>query len=68
MAGRRRRDTAALSRNTLRVTTADGEWFPVRRRLLRRCIALTKAVRDEGVSEAAVDVDTLTFDRCAKPA
>ncbi len=39
--------------------------FPVRRKLLRPCIALTKAVRSEEESgaEVAVDVDTLTFDR-----
>ena len=48
----------------VRVVTADGEWFPVRRKLLRPCIALTKAVRSEEAAEVAVDVNTLDFDRC----
>lgn len=39
----------------------------VKRRLLRPCISLTKAVRSEeqGSPEVTVDVDTLTFDRQA---
>lgn len=39
----------------------------VKRKLLRPCIALTKAVRSEegGSPEVQVDVDTLTFDRRA---
>jgi hypothetical protein len=46
------------------VTTSDGEVFPVRRKLLRRCIALTGAVRlDEDDVAVTVDIDTLTFDR-----
>lgn len=39
----------------------------VKRKLLRPCISLTKAVRseEEGSPEVDVDVDTLTFDRRA---
>lgn len=48
----------------MEVLTRDGEVFPVKRRLLRPCIALTQAVRSEAPS-VAVDVDTLVFDRCA---
>lgn len=59
------------------VYTNDGEMFPVKRKLLRPCIALTKTVRaatntnapdddDENKpSTAKVDIDTLTFDRYA---
>ena len=44
-----------------------GEWFPVKRKLLRPCIALTKAVRseDEAEVDVSVDVDTDIFDRQA---
>lgn len=48
-----------------------GEWFPVKRQLLRPCIALTSAVRAEDPAaggpppQAAIDVDCLTFDRWA---
>jgi hypothetical protein len=35
----------------------------VQRKLLRPCIALTRALRSEEEGEVAVDVDTLTFDR-----
>lgn len=49
--------------SSLRVHTNDGEWFPVKRKLLRPCIALTTALRSEGREEVSVDVDTLTFDR-----
>jgi hypothetical protein len=42
----------------------DGEFFPVRRKLLRPCIALTAAVRSaEDAPLAQVEVDTPTFDR-----
>lgn len=39
----------------------------MKRKLLRPCISLTKAVRseEEGSPEVDVDVDTLTFDRRA---
>ena len=50
----------------LEVVTADGEVFPVKRKLLRPCISLTHAVRDttlESVNLASVD--TLVFDRHA---
>ena len=42
-----------------------GEWFPVKRKLLRHCIALTKVVRSEVEAEVdvTVDVDTDIFDR-----
>ncbi len=42
-----------------------GEWFPVNRKLLRHCIALTKVVRSEAEAEVevTVDVDTDIFDR-----
>jgi hypothetical protein len=61
----RQRPAAGPSRSTLTVRTSDGEWFPVKRKLLRPCIALTKAVRleAEGEAEVSVDVDTCTFDR-----
>ena len=48
----------------MEVLTRDGEAFPVKRRLLRPCIALTQAVRSVAPS-VAVDVDTLVFDRSA---
>lgn len=40
--------------------------FPVKRKLLRSCIALTSVVRsnEQQVISVTVDVDTLTFDRC----
>ena len=52
-------------RNAVRVITSDEEMFPVHRRLLKPCIALTKAVRDTATPapEAAVSVDCATFDR-----
>lgn len=64
---RRQRPASGPSLSSVRVLTNDGEWFPVKRALLRPCIALTKAVRSEGesVPEVAVDVDTLIFDRWA---
>jgi hypothetical protein len=42
-----------------------GEWFPVKRKLLRPCIGLTKVVRSEEDVEidVTVDVDTDVFDR-----
>jgi len=50
----------------LDVITADGEEFPVKRKLLRSCISLTHAVRDtEQASVHLVLVDTLVFDRHA---
>lgn len=41
------------------------EWFPVKKKLLRPCIALTKAVQDKGdvAVELSVDVDCPTFDK-----
>ena len=52
-------------KNCVVVLTADGEEFPVHRKLLKPCIALTKAVRDTSSArpEAPVDVDCATFDR-----
>ncbi|CAL5222768.1 g5180 [Coccomyxa viridis] len=48
----------------LDVITADGEEFPVKRKLLRQCISLTHAVRDiEQASVQLESVDTLVFDR-----
>ena len=39
--------------------------FPVKRKLLRPCIALTSAVRSDAETAAIhIDVGTLTFDRC----
>ena len=50
----------------LDVITADGEEFPVKRKLLRQCISLTHAVRDiEQASVQLESVDTLVFDRYA---
>lgn len=50
--------------NCVRVTTEDGECFPVKRSVLRPCIALTAAVRaSHDPADAAVPIDTLTFDR-----
>jgi len=51
--------------DVVNVYTRDAEWFPVKKKLLRPCIALTKVVRDSGSSapNVNVDVDTLTFDR-----
>ena len=47
------------------VYTSDGEFFPVKKALLRPCIALTQAVRDASPDpiEVNVDVDCPTFDR-----
>ncbi|KAI7845581.1 hypothetical protein COHA_000869 [Chlorella ohadii] len=61
----KQRPTSGPSRSCVIVRTLDGEWFPVKRKLLRPCISLTKAVRseEEGSPEVTVDVDTLTFDR-----
>ena len=58
----RPRPPKGRSSSTLDVLTRDGEAFPVKRKLLRSCIALTAAVRSEAPG-AAVDVDTLVFDR-----
>ena len=55
----------------LDVVTADGEVFPVKRKLLRSCISLTQAVRDTTQASVQLDsVDTLVFDRwlpCRRP-
>ena len=51
---------AALAREVVRVTTSDGETFPVHRRLLRPCIALTRAIRDAGADGPAVRCVLLT--------
>ncbi|PSC67239.1 cytochrome b5 [Micractinium conductrix] len=65
----KQRPAAGPSRNCVLVHTTDaegeGETFPVQRKLLRPCIALTKAVRSEGEGAPGVTlaVDTLTFDR-----
>ena len=66
------RSVRLARREVIEVRTKDGETFPVNRRLLRQCIALTSAVRragelgeddaDEFVS-ADVDIDTDVFDR-----
>jgi len=56
-------------RDTVDVHTQDsegGELFTVKKALLRPCIALTTAIRNdsaESPSPICVDVDTLTFDR-----
>ena len=56
---------AAAARDMVYVHTNDEETFPVKKRLLRPCIALTAAVRSaEPAVDASVDIDTLTFDRC----
>jgi hypothetical protein len=47
LASCRQRPAAGPSRSTLTVRSSDGEWFPVKRKLLRPCIALTRAVRSE---------------------
>ena len=48
----------------LDVVTADGEVFPVKRKLLRQCISLTHAVRDTQQASLCLEsVDTLVFDR-----
>ena len=56
-------DAEAAAANRVDVFTADGEHFPVLKRLLRPCLALTAAVRAPERSRADVAVDTLTFDR-----
>lgn len=62
----RSRAAAAQTSAMLDVYTRDGEWFPVRRKLLRPCINLTKIVRSHGeqAGSLTVDVDTDIFDRC----
>ena len=59
--------TKADSRATvLDVITADGEVFPVKRKLLRQCISLTHAVRDTQQATVHLEsVDTPVFDRHA---
>jgi hypothetical protein len=58
------RPPPGANEHLINITTNDGEYFPVHRKLLRPCIALTKAVRSPGAGvTAAVDIDTLTFDR-----
>ncbi|MEW5318093.1 MAG: hypothetical protein WDW38_009344 [Sanguina aurantia] len=54
-----------VPRDVVNVVTSDGECFPVKKALLRPCIALTKAVRSWDVEalDVNVEVDTLTFDR-----
>lgn len=55
---------ARLRRNLVSVRTSDGEVFPVSRRLLRPCIALTQAIRSTHAQPSVtVSVDCLTFDR-----
>jgi len=51
--------------NTMDIFCNDGEYFPVRKRLLQPCIALTKAVLDKTDERLRVDVDIdcCTFDR-----
>ncbi len=41
---RSRPSRACPPANVLDVTTSDGEWFPVKKKLLRPCIALTKVM------------------------
>jgi len=56
-------------KNSVKVLTNDGEWFPVRSKLLQNCIALTSAVmaghgvHKEALPQIKVDVDCLTMDR-----
>ena len=45
---------AAAARELVAVNTSDGETFPVHRRLLRPCIALTRAIREAGADGPAV--------------
>ena len=60
----RRREVADSRATALDVVTADGEVFPVKRKLLRPCIGLTQAVRDTAQASVQLDtVDTLVFDR-----
>ncbi|KAL4525142.1 hypothetical protein Ndes2526B_g07315 [Nannochloris sp. 'desiccata'] len=60
----RLRPPPGTNEHLIDIHTNDGEYFPVHRKLLRPCIALTKPVRTPGCGvTAAVDVDTLTFDR-----
>lgn len=39
------REAAPPATNLVHVYTSDGEWFPVKKKLLRPCIALTKVLR-----------------------
>jgi len=48
---------------SLAVLSSDGEEFLIARRVLRPCLALTRAVRDPDVASVAVDVDACTLDR-----
>jgi Cytochrome b5-like Heme/Steroid binding domain len=49
--------------NIVDVHTNDDEHFPVKKRVLRPCIALTAQVRTPDRARCDVDIDTLTFDR-----
>lgn len=62
---RKQRPPQRSSPSLVDVFTNDGEVFPVRRNLLRPCIALTGAVRADadGPPSITVDVGTLAFDR-----
>ena len=55
--------TDSLEDGIVDVHTNDGEHFPVHKRLLRPCIALTQHVRAQRRAQCDVDIDTLTFDR-----
>lgn len=63
------KEAAPPPRGIVDVTTGDGEWFPVKRKLLRPCIALTSAVmagagvHNAAAPEAQVAPDCCTFDR-----
>jgi len=60
----RLRPPLGTNKHLIDIQTNDGEHFPVHRKLLRPCIALTKPVRTPGSGvTATIDVDTLTFDR-----
>ena len=47
-----------LEPNVVDVYTSDDEHFPVKKRLLRPCIALTSHVRAPDRAECHVDIDT----------
>lgn len=48
-----------LHPSEIRVHTNDDEWFPVKRGLLKCCIALTQTLRDKDASSIRVDLDCL---------
>lgn len=57
--------TPALVKSEVDIYTNDGEWFPVKKQILRPCISLTKHVRNAQHDRPVVHIDVpcLIFDK-----